>query len=83
MGKENSLGLGFLLPTAWCPLGGPGSFGTAGLGGSRAWALPEFDFAFAYTPNLCRLVHFDAREVALSRTAVSCAKRLARAAYRG
>jgi len=83
MGIENAVGLGFLLPTAWCPLGGPGSFGTAGLGGSRAWALPEFDLAFAYTPNLCRLEHFDAREAALSRTAVSCAKRLARAADRG
>src|SRR5262249_32908946 len=35
MGVDNALGLGFLLPTEWCPLGGPGSFGTAGFGGSR------------------------------------------------
>src|SRR5262249_33645382 len=28
MGVENAMGLGFLLPTEWCPLGGPGSFGT-------------------------------------------------------
>jgi CubicO group peptidase (beta-lactamase class C family) len=75
MGVENAVGLGFLLPTAWCPLGGPGSFGTAGFGGSRAWANPEWELAFAYTPNLCSLEHFDAREAALSRAAVLCATR--------
>jgi hypothetical protein len=52
MGVENAVGLGFLLPTEWCPLGGAGSFGTAGFGGSRAWASPELELAFAYTPNL-------------------------------
>jgi CubicO group peptidase (beta-lactamase class C family) len=75
MGVENAVGLGFLLPTAWCPLGGPGSFGTAGFGGSRAWANPERELAFAYIPNLCSLGHFDAREAALSRAAVTCATR--------
>ena len=75
MGVQNALGLGFLLPTEWCPLGGPGSFGTAGFGGSRAWAHPELELAFAYTPNLCSVGrHFDAREAALSRAAISCAK---------
>jgi CubicO group peptidase (beta-lactamase class C family) len=73
MGVENAVGLGFLLPSEWCPLGGPGSFGTAGFGGSRAWANPELELAFAYTPNLCSLGHFDAREAALSSTAVTCA----------
>jgi CubicO group peptidase (beta-lactamase class C family) len=76
MGVENAVGLGFLLPSEWCPLGGPGSFGTAGFGGSRGWANPELDLAFAYTPNLCSLEHFDAREAALSRAAVSCATHL-------
>lgn len=76
MGKENALGLGFLLPTEWCPLGGLGSFGTAGFGGSRAWAHPELELAFAYTPILCSLGHYDTREVALSRAAVKCAERL-------
>lgn len=77
MGVQNALGLGFLLPTEWCPLGGPGSFGTAGFGGSRAWANPELELAFAYTPNLCSVGrHFDAREAALSRAAVRCANRL-------
>jgi CubicO group peptidase (beta-lactamase class C family) len=75
MGVENAVGLGFLLPTEWCPLGGPGSFGTAGFGGSRAWANPERELAFAYTPNLCSLGHFDAREAALSRAVVTCATR--------
>src|SRR5215469_15608865 len=73
MGVENAVGLGFLLPTEWCALGGIGSFGTAGFGGSRAWANPELELAFAYTPNLCSLGHFDAREAALSRVAVACA----------
>ena len=72
MGAENAVGLGFLLPTAWCPLAGPGSFGTAGFGGSRAWADPDLELAFAYTPNLCSLGHFDARAATLSRAAVAC-----------
>jgi CubicO group peptidase (beta-lactamase class C family) len=81
MGIENALGLGLLLPTEWCPLGGQGSFGTAGLGGSRGWAHPELSLAFGYTPNLCRLDHFDGREAALSHAAVSCAKRLAKVTF--
>jgi len=78
MGVENAVGLGFLLPTEWCPLAGAGSFGTAGFGGSRAWANPELELAFAYTPNLCSLGHFDTREAALSSAAVACARSAAR-----
>jgi CubicO group peptidase (beta-lactamase class C family) len=37
---ETALGTGFNLPTRERSLGGPGSFGTVGLGGCRAWALP-------------------------------------------
>jgi len=73
IGVENAVGLGFRLATDWCPLGGAGSFGTAGFGGSRAWASPELELAFAYTPNLCSLGHFDAREAALSCAVVACA----------
>jgi hypothetical protein len=73
MGVENAVGLGFLLPTEWCPLGGAGSFGTSGFGGSRAWANPELELAFAYIPTLYSLGHFDAREAALSSAAVACA----------
>ena len=76
MGVENAVELGSLLPTEWCPLGGPGSFGTAGFGGSRAWANPELELAFAYTPNLCSLGHFDAREANLTRAAVACTSRV-------
>ena len=82
MGIENALGLGFLLPSEWCPLGGSGSYGTAGLGGSRGWAHPELSLAFGYTPNLCRLEHFARREAALSRAAVSCAQLLAESSLR-
>ena len=73
MGVENAVGLGFLLPTEWRPLGGPGSFGTAGFGGSRAWANPELELAFAYVPNLCSLGHFDEREAELSGATLTCA----------
>ena len=73
MGVDNAVGLGFLLPTQWCPLGGPGSFGIAGFGGSRAWANPELELAFAYLPNLCSLGHCDVREAALSRTVITSA----------
>lgn len=48
---ESALGLGFALPTRDRLLGGPGSFGTAGLGGCRAWALPEAALAYAYLPT--------------------------------
>ena len=75
-GVANAVGLGFLLPSERCPLGGPGSFGTAGFGGSRAWANPELELAFAYTPNLCSLQRFDAREARLSSAAVTCATRV-------
>lgn len=75
-GEENAPGLGFLLPAGSRPLGGSGSLGTAGVGGSRAWANPELELTFAYTPNLCSLGHFDAREAALSQAVVRCAERL-------
>jgi len=63
----------FFLSTEWCPLGEVGSLGTAGFGGSRAWANPELELAFAYTPNLCSLRHFDRREAVLGSAAVACA----------
>ena len=46
--RESALGLGFLLPTAESPLAGSGSFGTAGLCGTLAWASRERDLAFCY-----------------------------------
>jgi CubicO group peptidase (beta-lactamase class C family) len=73
MGVDNAVGLGFLLPTQWCPLGGPDSFGIAGFGGSRAWANPELELACAYVPNLCSLGHCDVREAALSRAVITSA----------
>ena len=63
---ESALGLGFNLPTAGRPLGGPGSFGTVGLGGCRAWALPEAGLAFAYLPIQLLDVNPDPREAALT-----------------
>jgi CubicO group peptidase (beta-lactamase class C family) len=69
---ETALGLGFNLPTEQRPLGGPGSFGTMGLGGSRAWALPEADLAFAYVMNQLLDVNPDPRAESLARAALEC-----------
>lgn len=71
---ESALGLGFNLPTAGRPLGGPGSFGTVGLGGCRAWALPEAQLAFAYLPTQLLDANPDPRELALSRATLAIAQ---------
>jgi CubicO group peptidase (beta-lactamase class C family) len=62
---DSALGLGFNLPTEARPLGGPGSFGSVGLGGCRTWALPEANLAFAYLPKQLLEAKPDPREVAL------------------
>lgn len=71
--QESALGLGFNLPTADRPLGGPGSFGTVGLGGCRAWALPEAGLAFAYLPVQLLDANPDPRELALAAAIRSAA----------
>lgn len=70
--SETALGLGFALPTDERPLGGPGSFGTYGLGGSRAWALPDRDLAFAYVMNQLMDINPDPRAENLARSALEC-----------
>lgn len=74
---ESALGLGFNLPAPERPLGGPGSFGTAGLGGCRAWALPEARLAFAYLPTQLLDANPDPRDLVLT-AAVTAAARQAR-----
>jgi CubicO group peptidase (beta-lactamase class C family) len=69
---ESALGLGFNLPTEARPLGGPGSFGSVGLGGCRAWALPEAKLAFAYLPNQLLDINPDPRDVALASATLAC-----------
>jgi CubicO group peptidase (beta-lactamase class C family) len=69
---ESALGPGFNLPTADRPLGGPGSFGTVGLGGCRAWALSEAGLAFAYLPTQLLDANPDPRELALSAAIRAC-----------
>jgi CubicO group peptidase (beta-lactamase class C family) len=69
---ESALGLGFNLPTKARPLGGAGSFGSVGLGGCRAWALPEANLAFAYLPNQLLDLNPDPREVALAVATLAC-----------
>ena len=48
-------GLGFFLATDFTPLGGEGSFGHSGAGGSLAFAQPDKGYAFAYVMNKMRL----------------------------
>jgi CubicO group peptidase (beta-lactamase class C family) len=71
---ETALGLGFNLPTPERPLGGPGSFGTVGLGGCRAWALPEAGLAFAYLPTQLLDANPDPRELALTAAVLAAAR---------
>ncbi|MBV9951880.1 MAG: beta-lactamase family protein [Acidimicrobiia bacterium] len=44
-------GLGFFVPSSLMNVGGPGSFGHAGAGGSLGWADPDAGFAFGYVMN--------------------------------
>jgi CubicO group peptidase (beta-lactamase class C family) len=44
-------GLGFLVPSSLLQLGGPGSFGHFGMGGSMGWADPDAELAFGYVMN--------------------------------
>jgi CubicO group peptidase (beta-lactamase class C family) len=69
---ETALGLGFVLPGADRPLGRPGSFGMMGLGGSRAWALPEAGLALAYVMNQLLDVNPDPRAANLARATLEC-----------
>jgi CubicO group peptidase (beta-lactamase class C family) len=71
---ESALGLGFNLPSQDRPLGGPGSFGTVGLGGCRAWALPEAELAFAYLPNQLLDANPDPRAAALTAATLTSIK---------
>jgi CubicO group peptidase (beta-lactamase class C family) len=68
---ESALGLGFNLPTRDRPLGGPGSFGTVGLGGCRVWALPEAAVAFAYLPVQLHDADPDPRPAALAEAVLA------------
>jgi CubicO group peptidase (beta-lactamase class C family) len=76
---DSALGLGLNLPTEARPLGGPGSFGSVGLGGCRTWALPEANLAFAYLPKQLLDANPDPREVALAAATLTSVqvKRLA------
>jgi CubicO group peptidase (beta-lactamase class C family) len=48
-------GLGFIVPSSLVQLGGPGSFGHFGLGGSAGWADPDAELAFGYVMNRLEL----------------------------
>ena len=74
--KDTALGLGFNLPTWARPLGGPGSFGSVGLGGCRAWALPEAELAFAYLPTQLLDINPDPRELALAAATLTALSRV-------
>ena len=71
---ESALGLGFNLPTPERTLGAPGSFGTVGLGGCRAWALPEAEIAFAYLPTQLLDANPDPRDAALTTAVLATAQ---------
>lgn len=77
--KRTCFGLGFMLPCDFEPLGGPGSFGHPGAGGSVAWALPEQDLAFAYVVNrMAAGLGADPRSIRLADAALDAALDAAR-----
>jgi len=45
-------GLGFMVRSDLVAIGGPGSFGHFGFGGSFGWADPEAELAMGYVMNL-------------------------------
>jgi CubicO group peptidase (beta-lactamase class C family) len=51
MGLDVQFGLGFMITSSIIPLGGPGSFGHFGAGGSVGWADPDAELAFGYVMN--------------------------------
>lgn len=48
---ETHFGLGFMLPSAFCPMGGQASFGHPGAGGALGFADPDVGMAFGYVMN--------------------------------
>ncbi len=67
--------LGFSRPTPSFSFGSPGgrAFGTAGLGGSFAFADPDAGLGYAYVTNRLGIhLHDDPREVALRRAVYDC-----------
>ncbi|MCH7788444.1 MAG: beta-lactamase family protein [Acidobacteria bacterium] len=51
MNMDIQFGLGFMLRSPVMPIGGPGSFGHFGAGGSMGWADPTTSMTFGYIMN--------------------------------
>lgn len=51
MNLDLQFGLGFFVPSSLMVVGGPGSFGHAGAGGSLGWADPGAGLAIGYVMN--------------------------------
>jgi CubicO group peptidase (beta-lactamase class C family) len=70
---ETAFGLGFMTSGAFAPLGGPGSFGHTGAGGSVGFAQPEKGLAFGYVMNQMEAnLAGDSRVAALTEALHSC-----------
>lgn len=66
---DTAFGTGFQLASMYPPAVGPRTFGHPGAGGAVAFADPDADLAFAYTPNRMRLdMQIDPRSDALVRS---------------
>jgi CubicO group peptidase (beta-lactamase class C family) len=71
--KEMAFGLGFFVPGPESDLGGPGSFGHAGAGGSLGFANPRTGVAFGYVMNKMNAnIDGDPRVEALTAAVQSC-----------
>jgi len=73
LAKEMAFGLGFFVPGPESDLGGPGSFGHAGAGGSLGFANPRTGVAFGYVMNKMNAnLEGDPRVEALTAAVRSC-----------
>jgi len=73
LAKEMAFGLGFFVPGPERDLGGPGSFGHAGAGGSLGFANPRTGVAFGYVMNKMNAnLEGDPRVEALTAAVRSC-----------
>ena len=70
---ETTFGIGFMTNGPFVRMGGPGSFGHAGAGGSLGFALPEKGLAFGYVMNqMQNNLAEDPRVAALTDAALAC-----------
>ena len=69
----SKFGLGFMLPSAFSPVGGPSSFGHYGAGGSLGYGDPDNEIGFGYVMNRMEAnLTGDPRTLGLTEAVYAC-----------